>query len=132
MWIFFITLKNENEIKTFVLLNTDSSRHAFINKKFAQKICEKLFLLFQKLIKIKFIRKYDEKTDFAITYVIYFIIILNEHRKNLTSLLITKLEITNWFWKNREEKTRIYTEHDQWFFYFLIWLLRSSRCLTLK
>ena len=48
-------------------------------------------ILFQKLIKIKFIRDYNEKTNIFIIYVIYFIIIVNKHRKNLTSLLITKL-----------------------------------------
>ena len=48
-------LKNENENKTSVLLNIDNSKHVFIDKKFAQKICEKLFISFQKLIKIKFI-----------------------------------------------------------------------------
>ena len=85
-------LKNKNEIKTSTLLNTDNSKHTFIDDKFTQKICEKLFISFQKLIKVKFIRNYDEKTDVAIMHVIYFIMIVNEHRKNLTFLLITKLE----------------------------------------
>ena len=85
-------LKNKNKTRTFVLLYINSSKHAFIHEKFAQEICEKLFILFQKLIKVKFIRKYDEKTNVAITHVIYSIMIVNEHRKNLTFLLIKKLE----------------------------------------
>ena len=84
--------KNKNKIQTFVLLNTYSSKHAFIDEKFAQKVCEKLFISFSKLLKIKFNRKYDKKTDVAITHVIYSIRIVNEHRKNLTFLLITKLK----------------------------------------
>ena len=85
-------LKNKDEFKTIVLLNTDSSEHAFIDKKFARKIFDRLNISSQELIKVKFIRKYDEKTDVAIIHVIYFILTVNDHRKNLTFLLIIKLE----------------------------------------
>ena len=85
------TLENKNEFKTTALLNTDSSEYAFIDKKFARKICDKLNISSQELIKIKLIREYDEKTDVAITHVIYFILTVNDHRKSLTSLLIIKL-----------------------------------------
>ena len=88
----FYILKNKDEFKTIVLLNTDDSKHAFIDKKFARKVCDRLNISFQKLIKIKFIRKYDEKTDVAIIHVIYFILTVNDHRKNLTFLLIIKLK----------------------------------------
>ena len=86
------TLENKNELKTTALLNIDNSKHAFIDKKFAQKICDRLNILFQELIKIKLIRKYDEKTNVVITHVIYFILTVNDHRKNLTFLLIIKLK----------------------------------------
>ena len=85
-------LKNKNELKITVLLNIDNSKHAFIDKEFARKICDKLNISFQELIKVKLIRKYDEKTDVAIIYVIYFILFVNDHRKNLTFLLIIKLK----------------------------------------
>ena len=85
-------LKDKEEIKTFALLNTDHSKIAFIDTKFAQRICDKLNISFQKLIKVKIIRDYNEKSDIFITYVIYFIMIINKHWKNLTSLLITKLK----------------------------------------
>ena len=42
----FYTLKNKDELKTTVLLNTDNSKHAFIDEKFAQKICDKLNISF--------------------------------------------------------------------------------------
>ena len=74
-------LKTKNKIETFVLLNINNSKPAFIDEKFVHKICEKLLISFQKSIKIKFIPKYDEKTIFAITHAIYIIIIVNEHRK---------------------------------------------------
>ena len=81
----------KKKLKIAPLLNIDSSKHTFIDKKFAQKVCEKLFTSFQKLIKIKLIRKYDKKTNVAIMHVIYSIIIVNEHQKSFTFLWITKL-----------------------------------------
>ena len=39
-------LKNNDKFKTSDLLNIDSTKYAFINKKFAQKICEKLQIAF--------------------------------------------------------------------------------------
>ena len=42
----FCTLKNKNEFKTTALLNTDNSKHAFIDKKFAREVCDKLNILF--------------------------------------------------------------------------------------
>ena len=88
----FCTLKNKDEFKTTALLNTNSLKHAFIDKEFARKICNKLNISFQELIKVKFIRKYDKKTDIVILHVIYFILTVNDHRKNLTFLLIIKLK----------------------------------------
>ena len=38
----FYKLKNNNEFKTFNLLNTDNTEHVFIDEKFAQESCEKL------------------------------------------------------------------------------------------
>ena len=48
-------LKNNDEFKTSDLLNTDSTEHAFIDEKFARKICEKLQITSQQLLKLKFI-----------------------------------------------------------------------------
>ena len=73
-------------------MNIDKLKHVFIDTKFTRKIYNKLNISFQKLIKVKFIRKYDEKTNVVIIHVIYFILIVNEHQKNLTFLLIIKLE----------------------------------------
>ena len=84
-------LENKEENKTFALLNTDNSEIAFIDIEFTQEVCDKLNISFQKLIKVKFIHDYNEKIDISIIHVIYSIMTINEHRKNLTSL-ITKLE----------------------------------------
>ena len=89
---FDINCKLKIKIKTIVLLNIDNSENAFIDTKFAQKICDKLNISFQKLIKVKLIHDYNEKTNISITHVLYFIMTVSEHRKNLTSLLITKLK----------------------------------------
>ena len=88
----FYTLKNKNKFKTTILLNIDNLKHVLINKKFARKICDKLIILFQKLVKVKFIRKYNEKTNVVIIDIIYFILIVNEHQKNFIFLLIIKLK----------------------------------------
>ena len=84
-------LKNNDEFKTSDLLNIDSTEHAFIDEKFVQEICEKLQITFQQLLKFKFIREFDDKSKIIVTHVIYFIMTVNKHRKNLISLLITKL-----------------------------------------
>ena len=84
-------LKNNDEFKTSDLLNIDSTEHVFIDEKFAQKIREKLQIAFQQLLKFKLIRKFDDKSEITVTHVIYSIITVNRHRKNLISLLITKL-----------------------------------------
>ena len=85
-------LKNNDEFKTSDLLNTDSTEHAFIDEKFAQKVCEKLQIAFQQLLKLKFIREFDDRSEITVTHVIYFIMTVSRHRKNLISLLITKLK----------------------------------------
>ena len=52
---------NKMKIKTVALLNIDNSKIAFIDTKFAQNICDKLDISFQRLIKVKLIREYNEK-----------------------------------------------------------------------
>ena len=62
---------------------------------------------FQKLIKVKLTRDYNEKTDIFIPHVVYSIMIVNKHRKVLTSLLITKLKnhklILEKFWMKKHK-----------------------------
>ena len=84
-------LRNNDEFKTSNLLNIDSTKHAFIDEKFAQKVCEKLQITFQQLLKFKLIREFDDRSEITVTHVLIFIMTVNKHRKNLTSLLITKL-----------------------------------------
>ena len=84
-------LKNNDEFKTSDLLNTDSTKHAFIDEKFAREVCEKLQIAFQQLLKFKFIREFDDRSEITVTHVIYSIMTVSRHRKNLISLLITKL-----------------------------------------
>ena len=104
--ILFVFSK-KNQLKTTALLNINSSKYAFIDKRFAQEICDKLNISYQKLIKIKFIRKYNKKTNVVIIHVIYSILTVNERRKNLTFLLIIKLKnhklILKRLWVKRHE-----------------------------
>ena len=60
------TLKNKDEFRTTALLNIDSSKHAFIDKKFAQEICDKLNISLQELIKAKLIRKYSLRSKVCV------------------------------------------------------------------
>ena len=88
-------LKNNDEFKTFDLLNTDNTEHAFIDEEFARKVCKKLQITFQQLLKLKFIREFDDKSEITVIHVIYSIMIVSKHRKNLTSLLITRVIVEN-------------------------------------
>ena len=122
-------LKNKENIKTFALLNTDNSKIVFIDIEFAQQICNKLNISFQKLVKVKFIRDYKEKANIFIPHVIYAIMIVNKHRKNSTSLLITKLKNHKLILgKILNEKTWNFNKHDQYFVDISIKSLRSFRC----
>ena len=45
-------LKNKDKIKTTNLLDINSLKTTFIDTEFSQKVCDKLNMLFQKLIKV--------------------------------------------------------------------------------
>ena len=99
-WFLFHSLLEWNKISSYSI----PYGHP---KKFARKICEKLQITFQQLLKFKFIREFDDKSKIIVTHVIYFIMTVNRHRKNLISLLITKLRnhklILKKFWMKRHD-----------------------------
>ena len=72
-------LKKNDEFKTFDLLNTNNTKHVFIDEKFARKVCEKLQITFQQSLKFKFIREFNDKSKIVVTHVLYFIMIVDRH-----------------------------------------------------
>ena len=87
-------------------------------------------------MKVKLIRKYNEKTNVVIIHVIYFILIVNKHRKSLTFLLIIKLKnhklILKKSWMKRHELilNMINNSFTFWFDYcdhFDVWRKKNSK-----
>ena len=75
-----------------ILANTYITKYSFINKKFAEIICQVLEIKPQYLIKLKQIQEFNNKTVKLITYIIYLILIIGTHIKSFIILLIIKLE----------------------------------------
>ena len=74
------------------LADTCVTRYCFIDEKFAKIVWQFLEIKPQRLIKPKQIQGFDARAAKPITYAIYLTIIVGTHTKNLTSLLITKLQ----------------------------------------
>ena len=85
-------------------MNIDVIDYLFINEDIAHIACKELELKFISLLKFRFLKSFDDKSTIFITHVIYFSFIVQNHRKTLTLMLITKLNnhhfILNKFWMN--------------------------------
>lgn len=57
-----------------------------------REIYETLNIKFVQLIKLKRVKKYNEKSKRSIIYVIYLFMTIFNHTKNLISLIITHLK----------------------------------------
>ena len=71
--------------------NTYVTGYSFINKKFAEKVCQVFETKLQFLIKPKQIQGFDDRAAKSIIHNIYLILTVDTHTKNLAPLLITKL-----------------------------------------
>ena len=74
------------------LLNTDAIEIAFIDRKLAQQINERLGIAWFSLSKAKLIVGYDGAAGKDITHSIHPTTSVQGHKENLTSMLITKLK----------------------------------------
>ena len=80
-----------NKIKVTTLIDTCTIRFSFIDEKFAEIVCERLEIQFQRLTKPKPIQGFDDKAIRPVTYTIYPTLSVENHTKSLVPLLITKL-----------------------------------------
>ena len=89
------------------LLNIDAIEIAFIDRKLAQQISERFDIAWLSLSKAKPIVGYDEAAEKNITHSIHSTISVQEHKENLTSMLITKLKqhkiILSRLWMQKHE-----------------------------
>jgi hypothetical protein len=81
-----------DKIFTITMIDIDVIEYAFIDESIAQSLCEILKIESVQLIKKRLVRVYDEWKDQVITHVIYSKMIIQEHTKSLTFMLIIRLE----------------------------------------
>ncbi len=82
----------ENEYKTRAMTDNDCTKYFFIDTNIAHRVCETLDIALIKLNKSREIKNYDEKRDKDIIHVIYFFMIIQDHTKSCTSMMIIKLD----------------------------------------
>ena len=75
-----------------VLINTNFIEYDFVNISTAQKICKKLDIIFQMLMKFRTIKTYDDYVEKLITHVIYSIMKIHDYVESLIFLLIIYFE----------------------------------------
>jgi hypothetical protein len=81
----------ENEYKTRAIINNDCIDYSFIDIDVAHQVCEVLRISFLKLNKSREVKNYDEKKNKKIIHVIYSFMIIQNHTKNSTFMMIIKL-----------------------------------------
>jgi hypothetical protein len=82
----------ESEYKTRAMIDNDCIDYSFIDIDIAHQVCEMLRITFLKLNKFREVKNYDEKRDKNITHVIYSSMIIQNHTKSSTSMMIIKLD----------------------------------------
>ncbi len=84
--------KNENQYQIKIMIDNDCIEYFFIDINIAHKICESLNINLLKLNKSRKVKKYDEKKNKDITHVIYSFMMIQNHTKNSTSIMIIKFD----------------------------------------
>ena len=73
------------------LLDINIINYVFINKKITYFVCQKLNIVFIRLLHSCYIRYFNEKNVKSIIYVIYLILIMQNHKKITIFLFIIKI-----------------------------------------
>jgi len=82
----------EKIFRSLVLINTEVIDMTFINESLMSELCECFDIQSISLSKSKLIQLYDEISDQKlITYTLYTLIMIQEHKNEMISLLITCL-----------------------------------------
>jgi hypothetical protein len=85
-----LDLKDEYEIKT--MIDNECIDYSFIDIDIAHKVCELLRIEFLQLNKSREVKNYDERRNKNITHVIYLFMIIQDHTKSCTSMMIIKFD----------------------------------------
>ena len=96
------------EIILIDLMNTDCTVYTVIDEALIKIICEQFQIVFISLFVFRSLRDYNGQIALkSITYVIYFILKINEHAEQICFMLIVSLNnhriIINKSWMNRHE-----------------------------
>jgi hypothetical protein len=86
-----LNLDNKSEYKIKVMINNKCIDYLFIDINIAYKMCELLKIILLKLNKSREVKNYDEKRSKNIIHVIYSFMTIQDHTKNLISVMIIKL-----------------------------------------
>jgi hypothetical protein len=87
-----LDLDNDNKYKIRAMIDIDCIDYSFIDIDIAHKVCELLRIELLQLNKSRKVKNYDERRDKDITHVIYSFMIIQNHMKNSTSMMIIKLD----------------------------------------
>jgi len=83
----------EKIFRFLVLINTEVIDMTFIDESLMSKLCERFDIQSISLLKSKLIQLYNEISDWKlITYALYTLIMIQEHKNEIMSLLITHLD----------------------------------------
>jgi hypothetical protein len=86
------TLELDNEYIIKAMIDNDCTDYSFIDIDIAREVCEVLKISSLKLNKSREVKDYDERKNKDITHVIYSSMTIQNHTKNCTSMMITKLD----------------------------------------
>ncbi len=85
-----LDFKDEYKIKA--MIDNECIDYSFINIDIAHKVCELLRIESLQLNKFREIKDYNERKNEDITHVIYSFMIIQNHTKSCTSMMIIKLD----------------------------------------
>jgi hypothetical protein len=86
------TLRLDSEYIIKAMINNDCTDYSFIDIDIAQQVCEALEISLLKLNKLREVKNYDERRSKDIIHAIYSLMIIQNHTKSSTSMMITKLD----------------------------------------
>jgi len=104
-----IILSNLEKIfRSLILINTEVTDMTFIDESLMSELCERFDIQSILLLKSKSIQSYDKTSDRKlITHALYTLIMIQEHKNEMMSLLITHLDqhkiIIKNFWLKRNQ-----------------------------
>jgi hypothetical protein len=85
-----LDFKDEYKIKA--MIDNECTDYSFIDTDIAHKMCELLRIESLQLNKLREVKNYDERKNKNITHVIYSFMIIQDHTKSCTSMMIINFD----------------------------------------